>query len=140
MSLQQILNTHPLHQQENSAVANGMGVTALLAGVQALLNCAQTCTACADACLSEDTVQTLKKCLRTNLDCADICTTTANTLIRRTAADPHYTKVLLETCRLMCSLCAQECENHSQHDYCRICAEACRQAERACIELLANLA
>ncbi|MHA7241481.1 four-helix bundle copper-binding protein [Arthrobacter sp. TMS1-12-1] len=138
MSLQQMLNTHPLHQQENTSISDGVDSVALLAAVKALVECAQTCTACADACLSEDAVEPLKRCIRTNQDCADMCTTTANTLIRRTAVDPHYTRALLETCRLICALCAQECEKHS-HDHCRICAQACRQAERACTELLANL-
>ncbi|MER6178834.1 hypothetical protein [Streptosporangium sp. NPDC001681] len=35
--------------------------------------------------------------------------------------------------------CAEECEKHTKHSHCAICAQACRACEQACRELLATL-
>ncbi len=105
--------------------------------IEACIECAQACTACADACLSEQMVAELTKCIRTDLDCSDICGSTANVLSRHTGYDANVTRAALESGRIVCGACADECEKHADmHEHCRICAEACRRCERACAELL----
>ncbi|MFG1697171.1 four-helix bundle copper-binding protein [Nonomuraea sp. NPDC049309] len=111
----------------------------LTACIEACMRCAQACTACADACLSEDTVGELTKCIRTNLDCADICETTGQVLSRHTGYDANITRAILEACAQVCKACGDECARHTQHSHCAVCAEACRDCERACRELLGAL-
>ncbi|MFJ4044197.1 four-helix bundle copper-binding protein [Microbacterium sp. NPDC089987] len=112
---------------------------ALAACIDACLECAQACTACADSCLSEDMVTELTKCIRTNLDCADLCEATARVLSRHTGYDANLTRATLEACRKACASCADECEKHTMHEHCTVCAEACRRCERACSALLEAL-
>lgn len=108
--------------------------------IAACFECAQTCTACADACLSEDMVAELTKCIRTNADSADICATTGNVLSRHTGYDANLTRSIVETCRMACKSCANECEQHAEmHKHCSVCAEACRRCEQACAELIDSL-
>lgn len=108
--------------------------------IESLVACAQACTACADACLSEEMVADLRKCIRSNLDCADSCTATARILSRHTGYDANITRAHLEACIAACRACGDECEQHAgMHEHCRICAEACREREAACRELLAAI-
>jgi hypothetical protein len=110
----------------------------LAAAIDTLIACSQACTACADACLSESMVAELTKCIRTNLDCADICATTARVLSRHTGYDAGVSRSLLEACATACKSCGDECETHAgMHEHCRICADTCRNCERACRDLLA---
>lgn len=108
--------------------------------ITACFECAQACTACADACLSEDMVAELTKCIRSDLDCADICAATGNVLSRHTGYDANITRAILEACRVACSSCGDECEQHGDmHGHCKVCAEACRRCEKACADLLSSL-
>ncbi len=108
--------------------------------IDVLVDCSQTCTACADACLSEDMVADLRKCIRSNLDCADICDVTARILSRHTGYDANITRAQLEACIAACRACGDECEQHAgMHGHCRICAEACRECEAACTDLLSAI-
>lgn len=110
---------------------------ALGGAIDALIACSEACTACADACLSEGMVAELTKCIRTNMDCADICATTARVLSRHTGYDANISRSLLEACIMACAACADECDRHADmHEHCRICATACREAERTCRDLL----
>lgn len=117
----------------------GVDQEKLVACIDACLECAQACTACADACLSEDMVTELTKCIRTNLDCADICETTARILSRHTGYDANLTRTILDACRTACASCAEECEKHTMHEHCTVCAESCRRCEQACAALLESL-
>lgn len=112
---------------------------ALVACIEACIECAQSCTACADACLSEEMVAELTKCIRTNLDCTDLCDATARVLSRHTGYDANLTRAALEACRIACASCADECEQHTMHEHCTVCAAACRRCEDACATLLATL-
>ena len=109
--------------------------------IDACFDCAQVCTACADACLAEEMVADLVHCIRTDLDCAEICATTGTILSRRTGSDVGVTEALLETCRIACRVCGNECASHADmHEHCRICAEeALRRCEKACAALLSDL-
>lgn len=112
---------------------------ALVDCIEACMDCAQSCTACADACLSEEMVSELTTCIRTNLDCADLCDTTARILSRHTDYDTNLTRAALEACRTACASCADECEKHTMHEHCTVCAAARRRCEDACATLLATL-
>lgn len=112
----------------------------LAATIDVLVACSQACTACADACLSEPMVPELTKCIRTNLDCADICDTTARVLSRHTGYDANISRTLLQACIMACRSCGDECARHAPlHEHCRICADACRQCEQVCRELLVSM-
>lgn len=111
----------------------------LRACIEACVSTSQTCTACADACLSENVVEDLTRCIRTDLDCADICQTTANVLSRHTGFDANVTRAIVGACAVACAACADECGQHTEHEHCRVCAEACRNCRRACDELLSSL-
>jgi hypothetical protein len=129
----QMLHAHPLG-------AGGEDRDRLVACIDACLECAQTCTGCADACLAEEMVADLRTCIRRDLDCADVCSTTARVLSRQTAPDGGTLRTLLEACATACAACAGECAKHAEmHEHCRLCAEACRRSEQACLELLAAL-
>ena len=50
------------------------------------------------------------------------------------------THSVLETCRMACRACVDECGKHaSMHRHCEVCAEACLRCERACAALLTSL-
>jgi hypothetical protein len=117
----------------------GVDQARLTSCIETCLRCAQTCTACADACLNEDMVADMTNCIRTDLDCADVCEATARVLSRHTGYDANITRSVLEACAQVCKACADECERHTKHNHCVICAQACRDCERACGELLAAL-
>ncbi len=81
----------------------------------------------------------LRRCIRLNQDCRDICVTTGSILSRQQQPDMELIKQQLETCAMVCRLCAVECEKHaSMHEHCRICAESCRACETACNESLST--
>jgi hypothetical protein len=108
--------------------------------IDILLECAEACTACADACLSEIEIDALRRCIRTNLDCADICSATARVLSRHTGYDANISMTLLAACEQATAACGAECGRHaSMHEHCRICAEACDRAMRACADLMRTM-
>jgi hypothetical protein len=112
----------------------------LAAAIDTLRACAEACTACADACLSEDDIAVLAKCIRTNLDCADICETTARVLSRHTGYDANISRSLLQAAITACRSCGDECALYADvHEHCAICADACRNCERTCRDLLATI-
>lgn len=105
--------------------------------IEACFTCAQACTACADSCLSEQRVAELTTCIRANLDCAQICLATGSLLSRHTGYDANLTWAMLQACALACNACAQACGSHAgELEHCRVCADCCARAERACRDLL----
>lgn len=129
MNISNMLNSHPS--------GGKLDPTKLSRCIEDCFGCEQACTACADACLAEDQLQMLRKCIRTDLDCADICATTGRILCRQTETDTGVVRAQLEALQKVVRACAEECEKHSsRHEHCRICAEACRQCEKSCSELV----
>jgi hypothetical protein len=109
----------------------------LAATVDALSDCAQACNADNAADLSEPNLADMVTCIRLCLDCTDICAATAAVIGRRTDNDPRIIRPLLEACAAICHSCGDECERHAAHHFhCRICGEACRRCEHACLALL----
>ena len=120
----------------------GVDREALIRCIEVCVSCAQACTACADACLSESDHQLpmLRKCIRSDDDCADMCNATARMLSRHTGYDANVIRTVLQACIVVCRSCGDECASHaSQHEHCRVCAEACRRCEQACQELIEAL-
>lgn len=125
MHAKEMISTHP-HVRGNTN-------DALIHCIEECYDCAQTCVTCADACLGEDTVAELVQCIRLNQDCADVCAATGAVATRRSGSNEQVIRAMLESCRIACGLCAEECERHAQsHAHCRICAEACRSCEDSC--------
>ena len=132
MQVQQMMATHPQAPRNAS--------DALLGCIEECYSCAQTCTACADACLAEDAVTNLRHCIRLNLDCADICATIGRIVTRGTGLNESLLAEILNTCALVCRMCAGECDRHAgAHEHCRICATACRSCADACGEAIRSL-
>jgi hypothetical protein len=120
-----MIETHP-HPAQGE-------VDVLAECIEACYACAQTCIACADACLAEETVSELRRCIRLNMDCADACTAAGAMMSRRTEAHWGLIHAQLEACMQACRICGDECASHaSEHEHCRVCADACRRCAAAC--------
>lgn len=90
--------------------------------------------------MAESDITTLVKCIRTDLDCADMCDATVKVLTRQTAYDLVVIRSVVGACLNTIVACAEECERHAaHHKHCEISAKVCREAERACRDLLAAL-
>jgi len=127
MHAQEIISTHP--------DVRGKTNSALIRCIEECYDCAQTCTSCADACIGEEMVKDLRQCIRVCLDCADLCAMAGSVASRRTGSNEEVIRRTLEACELACRVCAEECGRHAgQHEHCRICGEACRRCERACLD------
>ncbi len=130
----QMLQTHPADLPLDEAQ--------LAATIDALTACSQACTACADACLSEaaEMLPHLARCIRDDLDCADVCGTTARVLSRHTGYDAALTRAQVQAAVQATKSCADSCGEHAEaHEHCRLCAQACREAEQALTALLGQL-
>ncbi len=110
--------------------------------IDAVAACAQACTACADACLSEsaEMLPHLTRCIRDNLDCADVCDATVRVLSRHTGYDANLTRAQVQAALAATRACGDSCAEHrDMHEHCRICEQACRQAQHALEGLLGQL-
>ena len=129
MRLEEILVTHPRQTP--------LAISEITSCIHSIFECADANIACADACLGQDQVQDLVHCIRINEDCAEICEVTGKILSRQTEPDSAVVRAQLQACLAASRACAAECDRHAQqHQHCRICAEACREAEEACRKLL----
>lgn len=116
------------------------------AGIYA--RCIETCletsaiaTLCASACLAEEHVASLRDCIEDTLHCAATASATADSLAQLPVRHLDSLRHQIETCLAACSRAAERCANHAgEHEHCAVCAEACRECERACNKLLADLA
>ena len=103
--------------------------------LDALNDCIQACVADSDADLNEKDLHDMVRCIRLCLHCTDVCAATAGVLSRPAEFDPRVVRPLLESCIAVCKSCGDECERHTHHEHCRICAEACTRCESACRSL-----
>ena len=132
MYTQEIIAVHP--------DARGVVNEALIGAIDEMYACAQACTSCADACVAEQRVAALRQCIRLNVDCADVCLATATVATRRTGSDEEVVRKMLDACITACRLCGEECQRHAgHHEHCRICADACRTCEAACLQAVRSL-
>jgi hypothetical protein len=108
--------------------------------IDACFACVETCTACADACLAETHIEKLVTCIRLNLDCASACNATGNIVARANKAGHRQLhEAQLTTCIAFCRACAAECDRHSMHEHCRVCAKACMVCAETCNALLISM-
>jgi hypothetical protein len=118
---------------------HGIDTAVLGECIEATLSCAQACTSCADACLDEYNLQ--RDCIALCETCADVCTTTARLLSRSARWDRPTVVALVDATARICSVCAAHCEEHADTaKHCRLCADACRRAEKATQQLLTAFA
>lgn len=124
-----ILSTHP-HP-------NPVGpVNTWTDAMKALADCAATCMSCADACLAEEKVAEMRRCISTDIACGAVCHTTLGILQMQTERCMDITKAQIQAALTAVKSCAAECEKHAtRHAHCRLCAQACRQAEKALMAL-----
>jgi hypothetical protein len=132
-TIEMMLRSHP-HPDAQHAVNYAEAL-------KALSTCVEICTACADACLGEpEHLERLRRCITTDLNCADVCGATARLLTRQTESPADLVHAQLHACVLACRICADECEEHSEHhDHCRLCAETCRYCQERCNALLGTI-
>jgi hypothetical protein len=105
--------------------------------IEACYDCGLACNTCADACLAEPDVSAIAGCIRLNLDCADLCLATGRVLSRQVQPEGGVLRALIDACVAACQVCGVVCETHGEHhEHCRVCAEACRRCEAACVDLL----
>jgi hypothetical protein len=118
---------------------HGIDTAVLGESIEAVLACAQACTSCADACLDEYNLQ--RDCIAACETCADVCLTTARLLSRSARWDRPTVTALVDATARICSVTASHCEEHADTaKHCRVCADACRRAEKACQQLLTAFA
>jgi hypothetical protein len=127
MHTEAMMSTHPkVHGEVDNT---------LIRCIEACLDCEQVCRSCADACLSEEDVTMMRQCIRLDLDCADLCSAVASIMSRRTGSNDEVLKHLVDVCAEAGRICADECGRHGdRHAHCKVCAETCRDCERACRE------
>jgi len=130
MTATQVLQSHPHKSMKIEGAAQL---------IQSAQECADSCTACADACLNESDPGSLATCIRLALDCADICGATGRVLSRLTQASTRHIRAIIEACEAACRVCAKQCEQHTDHSHCLVCAQVCRQCEQHCLEALGNM-
>ena len=112
----------------------------LIKCIEECYSCAQICLSCADACLAEKEIDKLRQCIRLNLDCENVCLTTGALASRRTGSDEKLLARMLETCAMICRMCAEECGKHAKmHEHCRICAESCERCAEACDQAMQDV-
>ena len=128
----EMLKTYPQPSVIDAAV--------LANAIEALSDCVEACAADVDHNLGEPGVAEMVKCIRLCLDCADVCAAALGIASRQGGFDTNVAKPLLQSCVAACKSCGDECERHARmHAHCRVCGEACRRCEHACVQLLALL-
>lgn len=100
--------------------------------------CIQNCTDCHNIC-----VQTIEHCLgmggkhveaahlKSLLDCADTCRTSADFMLRGSAA---YMQAC-GFCADACTRCAVSCEQFGEDATMKACAEICRRCAQSCSDM-----
>lgn len=126
MGLADVLADHPAKDTFDLAELNR--------AIHACQEAAAGCLACADACLWSDDVADMRRCISLDKVCAEICSATARVLSSPGPGGDAW-RQLVEVCAKACAECAEECASHD-HDHCKRCAELCREAEKACQQLL----
>ena len=126
MALADILADHPDRESFDFAE--------LHRATQAASEAAIIAMAGADSELGRDPVE-MATCIRKCIDAADVCAVTAK-LLARPAPRGHAWQKLVSACAAICAETAEECGQH-QHVSTLRCAEACRECEKACQQLIA---
>jgi hypothetical protein len=100
--------------------------------MDACYDCAAACNECVSESLREYDVRSVTQCISRARECAMICSATAELL----STGSENALLLCNPCAIICGACASECEEHSELDHCRRCAEACRRCAEECLEMI----
>lgn len=95
--------------------------------LDALNTCAAACNECFISSLTGSLDKSLVRSIQLSRDCADLCQLVASFVARGS----EHVQYLLRECAELCRVCADEVTQHPQ-SHCRLCTDACRQAEDAC--------
>ncbi len=94
------------------------------------LQCMRWCEMCVEECLTTDPAK-MAECIRLCHECPSPCGSCVTLL----AGQSRYAHQQCGVCADICNACAAECENFSDLDTMRKCAEACRRCARTCGEI-----
>jgi hypothetical protein len=123
--LQSVLEAHPLSHDTNVEVIGD--------AVEALSICQQVCLVCADACLAETQPEKIRVCVRLSRECATVCSATLLLLLGHDGTQSSVVHAQLHACVLACQACSDACADRGiHHEYCALCAEACRRCQERC--------
>src|ERR1700709_1802120 len=101
--------------------------------------CEHVCLSCAAVCGGEDALDRMRACVRLNLDCATICAATAAVVLHGTEISKAIVYGQLRACAAVCGVGAELCASHARdYEYCRICADTCRNCQKNCNHMLAE--
>jgi hypothetical protein len=100
--------------------------------------CIQNCLDCHSACLN-----TVTYCIQQGgqhaeaahvvlmLDCAEICQTSANFMLRQSAAHMRVCGI----CAEICQNCATDCQQFTDNEQIQACAAMCRRCAESCQQM-----
>lgn len=116
----------------------GVDHAALAEALEALNDVALAATNCADSCLVVE--PPMVACVQVCSDAADVAAATARVL-SRSGPTVEGSRRLVDAAAMVLSECADECERHIDvHQHCRVCADACRRAQRSLSQVQAEVA
>lgn len=98
--------------------------------IQACQSCHDICTETVTHCLEMGGEHATPSHIRLLLDCAEICQTSANFMLRSSAAHGAVCNV----CAAVCERCAEDCERFGDDEMMQRCAETCRSCAESCRE------
>lgn len=126
----QMLQARPDERSVDHAVL-GEAIDSLSEAVVATTNCADSCLVVEPPVI---------ECVQVCSDAADVAAATARVL-SRTGPTVEGSRRLVDAAAMILSECADECERHADHhSHCRLCAEACRRAQRSLGHLQTEIA
>jgi len=98
--------------------------------IEDCLQCLRWCSACVDEGLTNDP-ETMAQCIRLCHECTPVCEACVILLSGNSA----FAHLLCAVCAEICDACAAECEEYSDMQTMRKCAEAYRRCAKSCREV-----
>ncbi len=90
--------------------------------------CHRVCVEAASYCLEKGGRHAAPAHVRLLMDCAEICQTSANFMLRGSAAH----KIICGACAEICERCAESCDGMSDDAQMKACAKTCRDCAESC--------
>lgn len=112
---------------------SGSGNSQMRECIDACLNCSAVCTETARRCLDLGGKHAEPQHITIMADCAEICQTSANFMLRGSAAHVET----CSTCAAICRACEESCRQLGDEMMAR-CADACSKCADSC-EVMAGL-
>lgn len=115
-------------QSERASSQMAMADHDMKACIDECEKCHRLCAETASYCLEKGGRHAAAEHVRLLLDCAEICQTSANFMLRGSAAH----KTICGACAELCERCAESCETLGEDPRMKACAEACRSCAKSC--------